>query len=129
MQIRGVCLRGSGQKKAARTFCCSCREASDANYFQFWCDPEGPLSIAGIYTPYYRFTLKQIQKFRFSRHTGHETSYGERTSKGSSYRGLTKGVVGRGGSENDKRHKIIEFRRNPSEFGLGQTESGTQWLG
>jgi hypothetical protein len=24
---------GSRQKKTARTFCCSCREASDANYF------------------------------------------------------------------------------------------------
>ena len=24
----------SEQKKTARTFCCSCREASDANYFQ-----------------------------------------------------------------------------------------------
>ena len=28
------------QKKTARTFCCSCREASDANYFQVWRDQE-----------------------------------------------------------------------------------------
>jgi hypothetical protein len=37
------------QKKTARTFYCSCREASDANYFQFRRDQEGSLYHRNIY--------------------------------------------------------------------------------
>ena len=70
------------KKKAARTFCCSCREASDANYFQLWCGRLRPLSITGISTRYYRFTSKQIQKSKFSRDAGHETFDGKPTSNG-----------------------------------------------
>ena len=49
-----MCRDGAGgeclwAKKTARTFCCSCREASDANYFQL----EGGMLyhlVTGIYT-------------------------------------------------------------------------------
>jgi hypothetical protein len=40
----------SEQKKTARTFCCSCREASDATYFQLWSGISAS-SSTGIYTP------------------------------------------------------------------------------
>jgi hypothetical protein len=38
------------KKKTARTFCCSCREASDATYFQLWSGISAS-SSTGIYTP------------------------------------------------------------------------------
>jgi hypothetical protein len=40
VHIRDDEFSGLEQKKTARTFCCSCREASDANYFQLWCGHE-----------------------------------------------------------------------------------------
>jgi hypothetical protein len=52
------------QKKTARTFCCSCREASDANYFPALRRASAPFLITGIYTRYYRFRKKQIQNMK-----------------------------------------------------------------